>query len=75
MSYTHVELLELEKFFEGINIPKVVRINKAIVQNDAPKFIKENIELLKAKSMAQPVANGRYKHLLDLKAAILDPIK
>ena len=75
MNFTHTELLELEKFFSEITIPKVVQINQAITQTDAPKFVKENVELLKSKQMTPSVANGRYRNLVELKRAILDPVK
>jgi len=69
-----IELLELEKFFNDINIPKVVWTNAATKYTDAPAFIKENIELLKGK-INPIIAAQRWNMLQQLKVAILDPVK
>lgn len=69
------QILELEKFFNEINIPTVVRLNQAATQTNAPRFAKENIELLKSNAL-QPVSAALcYERLLALKAAIIDPLK
>lgn len=65
------QINEMDAFFTGITIPKVVRINKAIVQTDAPRFVKENITMLKDGVMAPPIVASRWRHLVELKEAIL----
>lgn len=72
---THAEIATLEQFFNSITIPKVVKINKAITQNDAPKFVKEKIELLKGNEITSTIAENFYHHLQQLKKAILEPVK
>lgn len=66
------EVEELEAFFAGITIPKIVRINKAITQTDAPKFVKETIELLKEDKMTPTISELRLNMLKELKEAILN---
>lgn len=75
MEPTTNQILEIETFFNGINIPKVVKIDAASTQNDAPKFVKESIPLLKSRAIVPQLAGLRYQMLLNLKAAILDPAK
>lgn len=69
------EVEELEIFFSGITIPKVVKINKAITQTDAPKFVREKVALLKEGKLSTRVAENFYYHLQELKKAILEPVK
>lgn len=69
------QILEIEKFFNEINIPTVVKLDQASTQTNAPRFVQENIELLKTNTL-NPVATGLcYDRLLALKAAIIDPVK
>ncbi|MGN7786816.1 DUF6965 family protein [Niabella sp. 22666] len=70
-----IELLEIEKWFNSINIPKEVKINAGVRHTDAPKFVQENIELLKGKELTGRIADQRWNMLQELKQAILDPVK
>lgn len=69
------QILEIEKFFNEINIPTVVKLNRATTQTNAPRFAKENIELLKTNALKPVAAALCYERLLALKAAIIDPVK
>lgn len=70
-----IELLEMEKWFSSINIPKEVKINAGVKHTDAKKFVEENIELLKGKELTGRIADQRWSMLQELKRAILDPVK
>lgn len=69
------QILEIEKFFNEINIPNVVKLNRATTQTNAPRFAKENIELLKTNALKPVAAALCYERLQALKAAIIDPVK
>ncbi|MCH5718522.1 DUF6965 family protein [Niabella hibiscisoli] len=69
------QILEIEKFFNEINIPTVVKLDQASTQTNAPRFVQENIELLKSNALNAVAAGLCYSRLQALKAAILDPIK
>lgn len=62
-----IELMELEKWFNSITIPTEVRINAGVKHTDAPKFVQENIELLKAKELTGRIADQRWNMLQELK--------
>lgn len=69
------QILEIEKFFNDINIPTVVKLDQASTQTNAPRFVQENIELLKTNALKPVAASLCYARLLALKAAIIDPVK
>ncbi len=69
------QILEIEKFFNEINIPIIVKLDQASTQTNAPRFVQENIELLKSNSLNAVASGLCYSRLLALKAAIIDPVK
>ena len=75
MKPTPEQLQELEQFFANIEIPHTLKVNVATTQNDAPKFIRENIALLKKDEVSPTIVEMRYKLLTELKEAIEKPIE
>ena len=70
---TKEQIVEIREFFKNITIPeKVIMFNGAIIQNDAPKFIEENLALLENNQLTGMSAAERYYNLCQLKRAILE---
>jgi hypothetical protein len=75
MTFTDIQLFEIEKFFNEITIPEVVKIDAATTYTNAPLFVQENITLLKTKQLIPVIATQRWNMLCEVKKAILDPVK
>ncbi len=70
MNITTKQLDELEAFFNSVTIPQVMKPNPAITYKDAPRFIKENLALLKNNELKGLPADVRFVDLLHLKKAL-----
>jgi len=75
MTFTDIQLFEIESFFNEITIPRQVKINAATTYTDAPLFVQENLQLLRTKQLIPVIATQRWNMLCAVKRAILDPIK
>jgi hypothetical protein len=75
MRPSQVEIAQLDKFFSSINIPEVIKIDAATTFLDAPKYVEQNIQLLKDKQMSDLVASCRFEMLVALRKAILEPVR
>ena len=68
---THAEILHLEAWFKSREIPKVIKINKAITQTNAPKYINESFQVLKMDDISDLARKTTYAGLIELKEALL----
>ena len=59
---------DLEAFFNSIDLPKKLRLHKAIVITDLPLFVKGHLSVLKAQGIG---IGGFYEHLLEAREALL----
>ncbi|GEM_PF-2982683 len=71
MIATPLEIQALETFFASINLPQTIRIyNNAVLYNDLPGFINDNIKKLKENKIAPVVLTPRYADLLEIKRVL-----
>ncbi|HUN01267.1 MAG TPA: hypothetical protein PLS00_00315 [Niabella sp.] len=64
------DLVELENFFSSQEIPKKIILFGAITYYDVPRFVTDNLALLKSGELTGQTASLRYNDLLDLRKAI-----
>ena len=68
MTEREKEIKELETFFNSIIIPTIsIKLNQAVTLNNAPQFIKHNMEQLKSGQMAEVSLLPRLDDLRILK--------
>ncbi len=63
-----LSLEELEAFFNSVELPKQLRLHKAILITDVPLFVKGHLAVLKSKGIG---IGGFYQHLLEAREMIL----
>lgn len=68
---THAEILHLESWFASREVPKVVKINKAITQTNAPKYIEDNFKVLRIEDVTDFARKTTYAGLIELKEALM----
>ena len=54
------ELAEIEKFFAGRELPKVLKLYGAITFNDLPTYVRKAMDNLKTGEMSDAVARPRW---------------
>ena len=64
------EIEALDVFFKGVQLPQKLQVNKAVTYHDLPKFVKENLEKIKAGALPDVVGKVRYDDLLEIKAVL-----
>ncbi|MFT4155169.1 DUF6965 family protein [Parafilimonas sp.] len=64
------QIEELEAFFRKTTIPKTIKLHGAITYHDVPKFVWENLAMLKDNSLTGLCAAVRFDDLLQLKKAL-----
>jgi len=70
-----ITLLELEKYFKGIELPTGhLRLNEWTVIMDVPSFIKSHVSFLK-KNKGKKKFMPYYERLVELKEILLSPNK
>lgn len=70
MNVTIEKLKELEDFFNSHSIPKEIMLFGAITYYDVPRFVWDNLAMLKSGELIGLSATVRFNDLLDLKKAI-----
>lgn len=68
---THAEILHLEAWFNSREIPKIVKINKAITQTNAAKYIKDNLEVIRMEDVTDFAKKTIWDGLMQLKEALM----
>lgn len=71
MTLTQHEIEQLDHFFNNVNIPKEIKVNKALTYTDLPAFIHENLEKLKLGTLATIVAQARFDDLVRIKEVMI----
>ncbi len=64
------QLEKLEAFFKKITIPNTIQLHGSITYHDVPKFVWDNLALLKEGSLTGLCAAVRFDDLLQLKKAV-----
>lgn len=70
MSITTEQLEELKEFFKSHSIPKEMVLFGAITYHDVPRFVSDNLAMLKSGELIGSSATVRFNGLLSLKTAI-----
>ena len=65
------EITELETFFASVNLPKQLKINKAVTFQDLPSFVKDNLAKLKSGDIPDVVAVPRLDDLQRIKYVLV----
>ena len=68
---THAEILHLEAWFNSREIPKIVKINKAITQTNAPKYIEGNFKVLRMEDITDFARKTTWDGLMQVKEALM----
>lgn len=71
MSISQAEILHLESWFNSREIPKVVKINQATTQTNAPAYIKQNFEVLRMEDISDFARKTIWSGLIELKEALM----
>jgi hypothetical protein len=64
------EIEALELFFKTVQLPKELKVNKAVTYMDLPKFVQENLIKIKTGALPDVVGKVRYDDLLEIKAML-----